>query len=146
MPRLLCLLVLALQAPVPRSVPAPPQIPTSLMTMGPAATLTLQWVQYAPDLDTAQAYIYRVIVEGQPLPVVPVQLPAVGCEGPPGSSPTPVAFTCRATPPPLVKTPGHYRVSLTAAVAGGPPSLPSASAAYDVRYPASPPPALVVLK
>lgn len=124
--------------------PDPPPIPQSLMTMGPQANLSLQWVQTGPDGDTVQRYTYRAYIEGQKSGVI---LTGLGCDGPLGQPPYPSTFHCRATPPPLVKKPGIYRVYLTVAASqDAKESLPSATAPFTVTYPAPVPPHGVVMK
>ena len=114
--------------------------------MGPQSMLSLQWTEYAPNLDYAQHYVYRVYVEGQ---TGSTQLKDVGCEGPSASHPplNTQQFHCRAQPPPLVSKPGLYRVTLTAAQSlDSQESYPSASAPFNVLYPATQPPGGIVVR
>lgn len=64
----------------------------------------IQFDQAAPDLATAQGYVYRLVIDGQ-RQATPV---AVTCQG------TASPFACTVPFPPL--TPGDHTLALTAAV------------------------------
>lgn len=133
---LLCVVVLQGQEVKTR----PPDVPQYLMTIGPSSGLSLQWTEYGPSMPEVQKYLYRAYIEGQ-TDGVPL---TVGCEGPEIGAGT---FHCGSTPPPLVKSPGIYRVMVTAAYSvSEAESAKSASAPFHVVYPAPQPPYAVVMK
>lgn len=138
------------------SAPAPPpEVPFNLTTAGPPCPpgyppmdpctaleppLSLQWTQDGWSRQEVEKYAYRAYIEGQKEGV----FLTVGCEGP-ETGPGP--FFCGSTPPPLVKSPGVYRVMVSAARSSSEPeSEKSASAPWNIRYPATASPAIVVIK
>ena len=115
---------------------APP--PQSGIPIIAATGNQLQWSQPAPDLPTAQSYLYTAIVDGGATPVALT----VACTGP--ASP----FTCVAPLP--VVTPGTHALTVTASVTltggGTLPGTPSAQCQYQIAAAPAAPTNLTIVK